>query len=118
MSTADILRTARALVVKGWTQGAFARPDETDDDEVEPDDPSAVCFCMLGAVRAVAAAGDQESAESMLEGASELLYPERCAQRETHNDEESAAVLFNDHWDTGIEDVLRVFDAAIEGYSA
>ncbi len=51
MTTLDILRSARALVARGWTQGAFAR--DASGNAVRPKDPCAIRWCADGAVRSV-----------------------------------------------------------------
>jgi len=49
--TADILRAARARLVQGWHQGQYmARA--ADGSEARPESPSAVSWCLLGAVYA------------------------------------------------------------------
>ncbi len=50
MTTVEILRAARELVARGWTQGTPAR--DTSGDCVSPRSPAAVCWCALGAIAA------------------------------------------------------------------
>lgn len=49
MSTLDVLVRARALVERGWCTGVEAR-DEHGNQCDESDSPSAVSWCMIGAV--------------------------------------------------------------------
>jgi hypothetical protein len=46
--TVRILREARALVEKGWTQGARARM--ANGIAIDPGDPNAACWCPFGAI--------------------------------------------------------------------
>lgn len=46
----SILRKARALVKKGWCQGASAR--NSDGKPLHSDHPDAVSYCAMGAIRA------------------------------------------------------------------
>ena len=43
-----VLKRAKNLIKKGWTQDAYAR--NVDGTKVEPTDPDAVKFCMRGAL--------------------------------------------------------------------
>ncbi len=49
---AETLDKARALIEKGWTQGASARGKSKR--QVELNSPSAVCFCASGAINRAA----------------------------------------------------------------
>lgn len=46
-----MLRKARRLISKGWTQGAVAR-DAHGEGLFPPDHPNAVSWCLVGAIRA------------------------------------------------------------------
>ena len=48
MTAATVLREARKLVERGWTQGAAART--ADGKSVGEDSPAATCWCSLGAM--------------------------------------------------------------------
>ena len=48
-SCLKLLIDARALIEKGWCQRAFAKNKYGI--KVTPHDPSAVCFCMVGAIK-------------------------------------------------------------------
>lgn len=50
MKTIDILREARALIAKGWAQGAFAR--DKCGSKVLHYSPDACAWCLSGALRA------------------------------------------------------------------
>ena len=54
MTDLEVLIAAKALLSDPtkWTQGVFAR--NSDGDEVDPDDSTAVCWCATGAVRKIA----------------------------------------------------------------
>ena len=53
----EALRQARALVAQGWTQGIMAR--DSNGRYVDPEDPRAAAWCLLGAVER-AAGGNME----------------------------------------------------------
>ena len=49
--TLRVLREARDLIARGWTQGTLAR--DGNGDPVEPTSDAATCWCSLGAAKAV-----------------------------------------------------------------
>lgn len=52
MSAVDVLRAARAKIAdpSAWTKGVAAR--DALGEAIEPEDPSACCWCAIGALRA------------------------------------------------------------------
>jgi hypothetical protein len=95
-AVADKLREARALIERGWTQGANARDEMGDRLFVDTDE--AVCFCMMGAIIA-AVPPDQ------------LLAAEHLLKRAV-NDE--GVEYWNDAPERTQSEVLAAFDKAIE----
>ena len=93
MTTLEILTAARALVARGWCQNASAR--DTNDCDVHYLSPSAVRFCMSGAL-AVATANNFEFDKA----------------------KNYIGVGFIPYWNDAPErtqaDVLAAFDAAVE----
>lgn len=55
-SVLDVLRDARGLIAKGWTQGEFSR--DANGDYCPMSDPAAACFCAMGAVYRVTLSED------------------------------------------------------------
>lgn len=60
MSQIEQLTAARALIAKGWAQGAQARDQHGN--HTEPRDRNAVCWCVYGALQAVLAHDDSTNA--------------------------------------------------------
>lgn len=52
MTTVQVLRKARALIKKGWCQGAYARA--INGASVDPAHPGAVRFCAMAAISKIA----------------------------------------------------------------
>jgi hypothetical protein len=67
-----LLKDVRVLVARGWTQGADAR--NADGDEVEPWDPEATAWSLLGAIVAVLEHEAETSGELPLEEVAGALY--------------------------------------------
>lgn len=104
MSIKDKLIKARALIEKpeNWTRHAFARDEKGETVEIGSD--KAVSYCMIGALwRAYNAEEDMTKARP----AQDVLH--RAAEQVTG---EPSILLVNDFGTH--EQVIRVFDAAIE----
>lgn len=105
MTVVQVLRKARALVVKGWTRKAYARDKWRH--RVDINSPRATCFCGDGAVRKVTGLVDisrgpfnkptpiYSRVRAALDGAIGGLFPE-----------------FNDSHTK--DDVVAAFDKAIK----
>ena len=93
MKTKKVLVKARSLIEKGWTQKALAR--DAHGEKVHPKDPNACEWCATGALRAVLV---------NISDYSDLLTSQAP----------SDIILFNDNTNTTKEDILAVFDKAIE----
>lgn len=92
----DELRTARDVIKKGWTKGAYAR--SRSGHEVASNEPGAEKFCMLGALHHVGAGPRSHHVISKIVG-------ENYAR---------SIPSFNDGDQTTLGDVVDVFDKAIE----
>jgi hypothetical protein len=94
---ADKLREARALIERGWTQGAFAR--HANGRVIGCESESASCFCMAGAIMRVTPS--IYSFERFIEPLCVVIGDRRL-----------------DHWNDAPErtqaEVLAAFDKAIE----
>jgi hypothetical protein len=88
------LKKTRALIVKGWTRGWYARNARRQ--KVDARSKTAVCWCLRGAIER--AAGQQ------------ALAVERCLHGVL--DEHGALAIFNDTQKTK-EPVLALIDKAI-----
>lgn len=101
MNTCKTLEAAKALIAdpKCWIKGVIALND--DGEQVESDNLKAVCFCSLGALRAAAA-------NRGINKALRTLYK--------HLPENYNGFLtgWNDHSSTTHEDVMKLFDKAIQ----
>lgn len=94
MTTKELLIAARRRIANGWVKHEYAV--DKDSERVEPQDPEAVSFCMIGAIWAEG-------------GEAELLIPflpESFPQ--------GFLADFNDDPYTLKDDVLAVYDRAIE----
>lgn len=98
MTTLQVLRKARALIKKGWTQGAFAR--RKNGHTTEDDSAAAVKFCVRGAINRVARFGEWQVASKCLQDA--LDDPWR------------SLVEFNDAKGRKRAEVVALFDRAIK----
>lgn len=103
MTPKEILIKARELIAdpEHWIQGVNAQ--DADESEVDPEDETAVCFCMAGALLHVGA-GD---AAFRIEAHAALV---RAAQATC-----GLISPFNDDPDRTHADVLAAFDKAIAG---
>lgn len=104
----DVLRTlveARALLSKpgAWCQVTLAR--DASGNQVDPDAPSAVSWCMFGAMERVAPTGS-----AYLDAGGAICARLGMRARD-------AAVLFNDAKDTTVADVLALLDTEIAALS-
>ena len=103
----QVLQEARVLIDKGWIKGSFACNESMI--AVDTTDEKASCFCILGALRRVEGLSDldrcyTDNYTSAREVILEVLKPRGYDFIPTFNDSE----------DTTKEDVLKVFDEAIE----
>jgi hypothetical protein len=130
-TTLQILRDARELLSdeKRWTKSALARavddsdPEGAADQETNATDPSATCFCAMGAILRAAGTDDtdDELAESALRALSNALDDEFRLRWDndggdewpSEKDPEEAIPDFNDDDDVGHADVIAAFDYAI-----
>lgn len=96
----DILRAARALIdtPEKWTQKAYAR--DPSGFKVESNNPHAVCFCSLGAIK-------RENQDEVVN------YFVRSWLRGALPSDFESILRYNDHPDTTHDDVLALFDRAI-----
>lgn len=101
MPTAEILRAARAKIAEpgSWTRLEFAR--DANGRATHSTSDTAVCFCALGAVNAVAYLYSRGALRRLLEAAVPPGF-------------ESRVGTYNDHPDTTHADVLALYDRAIE----
>lgn len=108
MTTLERLLAARALVARGWTQGANAR--DAMDCPLSPCAEYAVSFCAYGAVGALTPASDW--AVNALVAA---LPPSATEEVENGDSYSIAAALidYNDDSGTSKTDVLALYDRAI-----
>jgi hypothetical protein len=97
-AVADKLREARALIERGWTQGAYARNaagEDLEDVDWEFSDTDPVCWCMSGAMMQ---AGLEDEADDFIQRAiGKKFIPE-----------------WNDASERTQAEVLAAFDRAIE----
>ena len=100
MKTSEVLRAARAKIVQGWTQGAFARDAEGRSTPWQGDE--AVCWCAMGAIGCVGPDHD-DIAESVLIALQRAIGPTGY----------TAISHFNDADGRTKDDVLAAFDRAI-----
>jgi hypothetical protein len=105
-----VLRKARALIANpnNWIKGNFAT--DAGGNMVHPEDPPALCFCTMGAVR---------RARVDLLRTSEIVYGPLNAACwlgdwiDKHHPNIWGIACFNDAEDTTHADVLRMFDETI-----
>jgi hypothetical protein len=93
-----VLKRARTLVESGWCQKAYAT--DAVGQQVRPEDPTAVAYCIRGALRAQEADTDLDA----LNDADRAL--ERRAMR--------GIAGFNDQQGRTKDEVLTLFDRAID----
>lgn len=103
-TTIEILVAARALLADParWTKGESAR--DLRGKEVPPNYPSAVCWCMTGALNKVVRSPCMWFKSEAVLSAAELLETTVASE----------ITSFNDNPATTHADVLRALDAAIE----
>jgi hypothetical protein len=103
MSVKNTLVKARALIAKGWTKNTYAR------DQyglmVEMRSPAACQFCITGALGLSVPTDDRDAYMNAYDA---LQNVRPLSSRFT------GLVGFNDHPSTSQQDVLAVFDKAIE----
>lgn len=100
MSThADQLKAARALIARGWCQGAAAK--DRKGVNVACDDPTAVCHCVIGAINAAAPQIDDAIV------CTSLLLIAVGVKSETE------LIEWHDAYERTQADVLKAFDKAI-----
>ena len=100
MRTKEVLTNAKALIERGWTQGAFAY--DTIGKVVDPTHSSACTWCIAGAVWRVV--GFNANALDAYRNTCSIL--DNLVEFNTVSE-------FNDHADTTQADVLSVFDEAL-----
>lgn len=107
-TTLDVLRAARALIAKGWTQGALARDAEGND--LGCDSEEAVSFCALGAVECAVDAVECEDWE--------VLANDAIDELEALTGAGCTASLHNDNVIGSQAEALAWFDRAIRATRA
>lgn len=97
MKLSETLKAARAKIEKpeNWARETFAR--DCNNRSIEPSDPAAVCFCSIGAIKAVCPGQVG-------------YYPARTALAYVTGGD---VIMFNDGYHTTHADVLAAFDRAI-----
>lgn len=98
ISIKECVQIARSKVEAGWTTGVYARDKQGA--TVDPRDPSAEQFCMVGALNAACPPSGWHCGQNhftLIIGALEATVG-------------TSAVKFNDHVAKSKEDVLSVFD--------
>lgn len=116
MTALKVLQTAREILSeeKRWTKNVLAR--NILDIKVAPINPSAVCFCSMGAICKAAkdlklhTYTDSIEAENLLTEAAKPLM----AQMEGIKTIPSSFVQFNDNLRTKHSDIMNLFDEAIK----
>ena len=100
------MNDARDLLTKGWCKGAESM--RIDGTRCEPDSRDAAQFCIMGSINRTSKSSNER--ESMI--ASLLPFvPSNCSDPKTLGTRISR---FNDNEKTTIEDVLTVFDDAMD----
>jgi len=104
----EILTNARQSISdeKNWTQGVYAR--DIDGYSVVEMEPTAVCFCSLGAIRKAIPGDDYKGYNNARDSLYETLRGR--PHLNVHG--------FNDHPNTKHSDVLALFDDTIKRLSA
>ena len=110
---AHLLTEARALIERGWTQGASAR--DKNGDVVSVASVRAVCWCPLGAIRSVTRGLDNAA---VLDQNLRARFTLACPVYINHSASYSGAAWFsiaawNDEHTTTQDDVLSAFTKAI-----
>lgn len=108
MKPSELLAQSREVLrTKGWTRGAFAR--SALEDNVDPTEPAATCFCSMGAIhRAMnlsASCSPYPDTAWVLIGLTKTLLQKAGPTMDVFR--------FNDQCET-VDEVLAWFDRAIE----
>ena len=105
----EVLTAAKSLIAKrgGWTKDEAARTRAGTPTQIQ--DPKACSFCTMGAI--ARASGAQYMNEIKLE-ISQLLVKAAGIERASHPP--GAIMIWNDKTTTKKQDVLALFDRAIE----
>lgn len=102
MSTAiEVLEFSRDLVKKGWTRGVWA--EDAAEQFVDPEDPSACSFCLVGALK---------RARHVLKPTLQNSYYADIALRSALSNDFYNLIAFNDAQHSE-EPVVDLFDRAI-----
>lgn len=101
----DILQKARGLLVKGWTKGAYARI--ADNTPVIFSHSNATCWCMVGALYAA-------NSKFVSNNSTGEFYGLRYLWAAITLGNESELTHWNDTPERTINDVLDVYDKAIQ----
>lgn len=106
MNFLDVYPQARAFLFRGWTRGALAR--NAAGAPVSPHDPSAVCWCVLGALDA--ALGSGHSPE-------DAAYAAAVLKRTNGIPLEYPFASYNDREERTQEEMIHLFDVMLEELS-
>jgi hypothetical protein len=106
MKTVDVLKGAKELVAKGWCQGTRAM--DKDGQRVDPKDPNAVRWCLLGSVAAVSPRMVEEIYASV------VLQEVARGMAGRWGLHSLNYISYNDDESRTHEDVLEFLDKAIE----
>ncbi len=110
MKNSEILRAAKAKVVdpNHWTQGVYGK-NEIGDSVTTPDE--AVCFCMIGALRAVAGSRNFNQSHPLEPFLDQVVEKYQLANGVDYDNVDDEVTVFNDHHTH--EEVLAAYDFAI-----
>jgi hypothetical protein len=101
-----LLKVGRERLQRGWCQGALART--ADGIAVNPENPRAAQWCMLGAVGYMPLINTSVPANLAVWPASQAIYEtlcQRCANKPT--------IAFNDSLGRTKEEVIHIYDLTI-----
>ena len=121
----EYIRTIRDRITpETWTQDTIAR--DKLGNEVSHDDPTAVCWCLDGHLYCVVPVDDRNRVGSWLNYATpqskEIVFEDglivdveadAMEPGDTFTEEFESYIDFNDHWTTGVEDVIQILDALL-----
>ena len=99
-----MLREARELIAAGWSQHAMAR--DKDGKSIQPHQPEAVCFCLIGAM--IKARGSS-AIDWLANPTSHLLL----ARNELFGNKIALSAI-NDTKGRKLEEIIALYDKAIE----
>ena len=108
----ELLRASRGKIAAGWTQGCFAK--DALGEQVNPEAPTATCWCAVGAVRASMGPAYRIA---MIDGRAHAELYEAIASVGAI-DSGDAIVEFNDKQGRTQAEVLALFDRAIAAVEA